>query len=106
MAAEPDTDLGGLAGGVQSPVFTVSVTKWAHDDLSSNCRVTDFFAKWENIVKYLFPQHLKSCYMKFILKINRSFIWSKLNICSFIAKIPHLVTVTGINQWLVRETQE
>lgn len=31
-----EADLRGLAGGVQSPVFTVPVTQWAHDDLSSN----------------------------------------------------------------------
>lgn len=107
ILAEADPDLWGLAGGVQSPVFTVSVTKGAHDDLSSNWRVTDFFAREENIVKDPFPQHPKSCSMKFISKINRSFICPKLNIGSFTAKMPHLCHIhCDINQRLVRASQE
>lgn len=66
VTGEPDTDLWGLTGGVQSPVLTLTVTKRAHDDLSSNCRVTDFFAEEKNITQYLFWQHLKSCYRKLI----------------------------------------
>lgn len=60
VAGEPDTDLWGLTGGVQSPVLTLSVTKRAHDDLSSNCRVTDFFAEEKILYSICFHSILRA----------------------------------------------
>ena len=39
------------ARGVESPVITDSITKWTHDHLTSDVRVTDFSAAQRSQIK-------------------------------------------------------